>query len=184
MEELVAELFYDDDADLSVIQGRNVAVLGYGSQGHAHALSLRDSGVDVRVGLPAASKSRAKAEADGLLRVVGRWPEEVALRVLCDVRNPLLGPRGAAHVFGPQKGAGPDAVDHHRHEPEAERMSGRGDHEGLGAGPQAGDDDERNADERPAERRAHRKAGEPRRSGERFTGDGRPKDTDRDDDHC
>jgi ketol-acid reductoisomerase len=62
----VAEMFYDDDADLSVIQGRNVAVLGYGSQGHAHALSLRDSGVDVRVGLPEASKSRAKAEAEGL----------------------------------------------------------------------------------------------------------------------
>ena len=62
----MAEMFYDDDADLSVIQGRNVAVLGYGSQGHAHALSLRDSGVDVRVGLPAGSKSRAKAEAEGL----------------------------------------------------------------------------------------------------------------------
>ncbi|MGH8826317.1 MAG: ketol-acid reductoisomerase, partial [Jiangellaceae bacterium] len=65
----MAELFYDDDADLSVIQGRVVAVLGYGSQGHAHALSLRDSGVDVRVGLPEDSKSRAKAEAEGL-RVV------------------------------------------------------------------------------------------------------------------
>ena len=65
----MAELFYDDDADLSVIQGRNVAVLGYGSQGHAHALSLRDSGVDVRVGLPEGSKSREKAEAEGL-RVV------------------------------------------------------------------------------------------------------------------
>jgi len=62
----VAEMFYDDDADLSVIQARNVAVLGYGSQGHAHALSLRDSGVDVRVGLPEGSKSRAKAEAEGL----------------------------------------------------------------------------------------------------------------------
>jgi len=62
----VAEMFYDDDADLSVIQGRNVAVLGYGSQGHAHALSLRDSGVDVRVGLPEGSKSREKAEAEGL----------------------------------------------------------------------------------------------------------------------
>src|SRR5689334_14829851 len=59
-------MFYDDDADLSLIQGKNVAVLGYGSQGHAHALSLRDSGVDVRVGLPADSKSRAKAEAEGL----------------------------------------------------------------------------------------------------------------------
>jgi ketol-acid reductoisomerase len=65
----VAEVFYDDDADLSIIQGRKVAVLGYGSQGHAHALSLRDSGVDVRVGLPEGSKSRAKAEAEGL-RVV------------------------------------------------------------------------------------------------------------------
>jgi ketol-acid reductoisomerase len=69
MEAQVAELFYDDDADLSVIQGRNVAVLGYGSQGHAHALSLRDSGVDVRVGLPEGSKSREKADAEGL-RVV------------------------------------------------------------------------------------------------------------------
>jgi ketol-acid reductoisomerase len=65
----VAELFYDDDADLSIIQGRNVAVLGYGSQGHAHALSLRDSGVDVRVGLPEGSKSRERADAEGL-RVV------------------------------------------------------------------------------------------------------------------
>ena len=61
-----AQMFYDDDADLSVIQGRNVAVLGFGSQGHAHALSLRDSGVDVRVGLPEGSKSRARAEAQGL----------------------------------------------------------------------------------------------------------------------
>ena len=65
----MAEIFYDDDADLSVIQNRHVAVLGYGSQGHAHALSLRDSGVDVRVGLPEGSKSRPKAEAEGL-RVV------------------------------------------------------------------------------------------------------------------
>ena len=61
-----AEVFYDDDADLSIVQGRKVAVLGFGSQGHAHALSLRDSGVDVRVGLPEGSKSRAKAEEQGL----------------------------------------------------------------------------------------------------------------------
>jgi ketol-acid reductoisomerase len=66
---MTAEVYYDDDADLSVIQGRKVAVLGYGSQGHAHALSLRDSGVDVRVGLPEGSKSRAKAQEQGL-RVV------------------------------------------------------------------------------------------------------------------
>ncbi len=65
----MAELFYEDDADLSIIQGRKVAVIGYGSQGHAHALSLRDSGVDIRVGLAEGSKSRAKAEAEGL-RVV------------------------------------------------------------------------------------------------------------------
>src|SRR5580700_7147108 len=62
----VAEIFYDHDADLSLIQQRHVAVLGYGSQGHAHALSLRDSGVDVRVGLQPGSKSREKAESDGL----------------------------------------------------------------------------------------------------------------------
>src|SRR6187399_588086 len=68
-------MFYDDDADLSLIQGKNVAVIGYGSQGHAHALSLRDSGVDVRVGLQPDSKSRAKAEAEGL-RVV--TPAEAA----------------------------------------------------------------------------------------------------------
>ena len=61
-----AEMFYDSDADLSVIQGRSVAVVGYGSQGHAHALSLRDSGVDVRVGLRPGSSSVAKAEAEGL----------------------------------------------------------------------------------------------------------------------
>jgi len=60
------EIFYDDDTDLSIIQNRHVAVLGYGSQGHAHALSLRDSGVDVRVGLLEGSKSRERAESEGL----------------------------------------------------------------------------------------------------------------------
>jgi len=63
---MTAEIFYDEDADLSVVQGRTVAVIGYGSQGHAHALSLRDSGVDVRVGLPEESRSRAKAADEGL----------------------------------------------------------------------------------------------------------------------
>ena len=64
-----AEVFYDEHADLGVISGRTVAVMGYGSQGHAHALSLRDSGVDLRVGLPEGSRSRPKA-ADAGLRVV------------------------------------------------------------------------------------------------------------------
>ena len=63
---MAATMFYDDDADLSIIQNRSVAVIGYGSQGHAHALSLRDSGVDVRVGLKEGSPSREKAEAEGL----------------------------------------------------------------------------------------------------------------------
>ena len=62
----MAKIFYDRDADLSLIRAKNVAVLGYGSQGHAHALNLRDSGVTVRVGLPEGSKSRAVAQKDGL----------------------------------------------------------------------------------------------------------------------
>jgi ketol-acid reductoisomerase len=62
----MATMFYDKDADLSLITGRKVAIIGYGSQGHAHALNLRDSGVTVRVGLPSASRSRPKAEAQGL----------------------------------------------------------------------------------------------------------------------
>ena len=62
----MATIYYDDDADLSLIQGRKITVLGYGSQGHAHALSLRDSGCEVRVGLPAGSKSAARAAAAGL----------------------------------------------------------------------------------------------------------------------
>ena len=63
----MAKIYYDDDADLSIIQNRQVAVIGYGSQGHAHALNLRDSGVDVRVGLREGSSSIAKAEAQGVL---------------------------------------------------------------------------------------------------------------------
>lgn len=62
----MATVFYEKDAEASLIQGRKVAIIGYGSQGHAHALNLRDSGVDVRVGLRDGSTSRAKAEAQGL----------------------------------------------------------------------------------------------------------------------
>jgi ketol-acid reductoisomerase len=61
-----ASIYYDADADLALLEGRKVAVLGYGSQGHAHALNLKDSGVDVRIGLREGSRSWAKAEAAGL----------------------------------------------------------------------------------------------------------------------
>ena len=61
----MAELFYDDDADLSVIQGKKVAIVGYGSQGHAHAQNLRDSGVEVAIALKEGSKSKPKAEEEG-----------------------------------------------------------------------------------------------------------------------
>ena len=62
----MATIHYDHDADLSLIQAKKVAIIGYGSQGHAHALNLKDSGVTVAVGLPDTSRSRAKAEAAGL----------------------------------------------------------------------------------------------------------------------
>jgi ketol-acid reductoisomerase len=62
----LARLYYDGDADLSLIEGRRIAIIGYGSQGHAHALNLRDSGLDVRVGLYPGSKSWARAEAAGV----------------------------------------------------------------------------------------------------------------------
>ena len=63
----MATIYYDSNADLALIRGKKVAIVGYGSQGHAHALNLRDSGVDVRVGLHAGSKSRKKAEDAGLM---------------------------------------------------------------------------------------------------------------------
>src|SRR6476620_7899786 len=76
-------MFYDDDADLSIIQGRKVGVIGYGSQGHAHSLSLRDSGVEVKVGLKEGSKSRAKVTDQGLEvdtpAAVAKWADVIML---------------------------------------------------------------------------------------------------------
>ena len=107
----MAEMFYDDDADLAIIQGRKVAVIGYGSQGHAHALCLRDSGVDVRVGLAEGSKSIAKAQAEGLTvrsvadavkeagLVVILTPDQVQRHVWADAIAPNLR-AGAAVLFG------------------------------------------------------------------------------------
>ncbi|HET8734464.1 MAG TPA: ketol-acid reductoisomerase [Anaeromyxobacteraceae bacterium] len=62
----MATIYYDKDANLDLLKKRKVAIIGYGSQGHAHALNLRDSGVDVRVGLATGSRSKAKAEGAGL----------------------------------------------------------------------------------------------------------------------
>ena len=77
------EMFYDDDADLSIIQGRKVGVIGYGSQGHAHSLSLRDSGVQVKVGLKEGSKSREKVAEQGLEvdtpAEVAKWADVIML---------------------------------------------------------------------------------------------------------
>jgi ketol-acid reductoisomerase len=81
----MATMYYDKDADLSLIRGRRVGVIGYGSQGHAHALNLKDSGVSVRVGLPATSRSRARAEATGLavgeVADVARWADVVMILI-------------------------------------------------------------------------------------------------------
>jgi ketol-acid reductoisomerase len=81
----MATMYYDDSADLSLIQARKVAIIGYGSQGHAHALNLKDSGVSVRVGLPASSKSRAKAQAAGLavgdVSEVAKWADVVMILI-------------------------------------------------------------------------------------------------------
>jgi len=124
----MATMFYDDDADLSIIQGRSVAVIGYGSQGHAHALSLRDSGVDVRVGLREGSPSAAKAEAEGL-RVVSvaqaveeadlvmiLAPDQVQRTVYAEEIEPNLVPGDAlffAHGFNIRFGyiTPPEGVD-------------------------------------------------------------------------
>ena len=81
----MATMYYDKDADVSLIRGRKVAVIGYGSQGHAHALNLRDSGVSVKVGLPVTSRSRAKAQAAGLdvdeVAPVSKWADVIMVLI-------------------------------------------------------------------------------------------------------
>ena len=80
------QIFYDKDCDLSIIQGKKVAIIGYGSQGHAHALNLKDSGVDVTVGLRAGSTSWKKAENSGLK--VSEVPAAVAQADLVMILTP------------------------------------------------------------------------------------------------
>src|SRR2546425_6275993 len=85
METMMATMYYDKDADLALIRGKKVAVIGYGSQGHAHALNLQDSGVSVRGGLPAASRSREKARGAGLtvgeVSEVSQWADVVMILI-------------------------------------------------------------------------------------------------------
>jgi ketol-acid reductoisomerase len=89
----MATIYYDKDADLSLIQSRKVAVIGYGSQGHAHALNLKDSGVTVAVGLPETSRSRAKATAAALsVKTVGEaaaWADVIMMLVPDTTQAPL-----------------------------------------------------------------------------------------------
>jgi len=89
----MATMYYDNDADLSLVRGRKVAIVGYGSQGHAHALNLRDSGVTVRVGLPAASRSREKATTAGLtvgsVSEVAKWAD-VVMVLIPDTAQPRV----------------------------------------------------------------------------------------------
>ena len=100
----MATMYYDDAADLALIRAKKVAVIGYGSQGHAHALNLRDSGVSVRVGLAPSSQSRAKATEAGLtvgdVADVTRWadvvmiliPDTAAAKVYREEIEPNLAP--------------------------------------------------------------------------------------------
>src|SRR5262245_18181707 len=79
----MATIYYDNDADLTLIQGKKVAIVGYGAQGHAHALNLKDSGVDGRVGLRPGSRSAAKAEASGVkvqpIADVAAWADVIMM---------------------------------------------------------------------------------------------------------
>ena len=79
----MAKIYYDNSADIGLIQARKVAIIGYGSQGHAHALNLKDSGVSVKVGLHEGSKSRAKAEEAGVevtsVAEVAKWADVVMI---------------------------------------------------------------------------------------------------------
>ena len=114
-----AKLYYDQDADTNRLKGRRIAIIGFGSQGHAHALNLRDSGLDVRVGLQESSRSRAKAEAAGL-RVLSvadaardadiimlLVPDTSQAKVYCDQIQKHLGPAKTlmfAHGFNVRYG--------------------------------------------------------------------------------
>ncbi len=86
-------ILYDKDADLNLIKNKKVVIIGYGSQGHAHALNLKDSGISVKVGLPEGSKSRDKAKAAGLevasIADAAKWAD-VVMMLIPDTRQPSV----------------------------------------------------------------------------------------------
>jgi ketol-acid reductoisomerase len=98
----MATIYYDKDADLALIRGKRVAIVGYGSQGHAHALNLTDSGVSVKVGLPATSKSLAKAKAAGLevapVSEVAAWADVIMVLAPDTVQAALYETEIAPHL--------------------------------------------------------------------------------------
>jgi ketol-acid reductoisomerase len=98
----MAKIFYEKDTDLALIRAKKVAIIGYGSQGHAHALNLRDSRVDVRVGLPATSKSVAKAKAAGLHVVpvaeAAAWADVVMILIPDTSQAKVYGSEIAPHM--------------------------------------------------------------------------------------
>jgi ketol-acid reductoisomerase len=90
--------FYEKDGNIELLKGKKIAIIGYGSQGHAHALNLRDSGLDVVVGLPAASKSRAKAEAAGLTVLTPAEAAKVADTMMILVPDHIQGELYASDI--------------------------------------------------------------------------------------
>src|SRR5438105_15937931 len=100
----MANIYYDADANLELIQTKRVAVIGYGSQGHAHALNMRDNGCNVVVGLPAGSKSPEKAEAEGLsvvTRAVAAEQADVIILLIPDEKHRQVFERGIRPGLGP-----------------------------------------------------------------------------------
>jgi len=96
------KMYHENSADIALIRGKKVGIVGYGSQGHAHALNLKDSGVDVRVGLPTSSESRAKAKASGLtvgtVAEVAAWADVIMILVPDTVQPEVYKKEVAPHL--------------------------------------------------------------------------------------
>jgi len=96
------KMYHEDSADIALIRGKKIGIVGYGSQGHAHALNLKDSGVDVRVGLHAGSESRAKAKASGLtvgtVSEVAAWADVIMILVPDTVQPEVYKKEVAPHL--------------------------------------------------------------------------------------